>query len=245
MKPDRAGRRAAGRLLARAVTAAAIVPGARIAAAQPKTATETRAVSGYEAIDWQGVGELTINQDGREGVVLEAEPRLLSRIRTEVRNGTLVLHFAEGSFTTEAPIRFAVSLKSLRRLTASGSGDIRIGRLTTPGLTLRLDGAGDLVIDELASDRLDLRVEGSGSVTIASGEVGEQVVEIDGSGSYHGEAMRSERCRLTISGSADASVYVRRALDIRVSGSGDVRYRGEPRVTQSIDGAGSIERINQ
>jgi hypothetical protein len=33
-------------------------------------------------------------------------------------------------------------------------------------------------------------------------------------------------------------------LDVSVEGSGDVSYCGDPRVTESIDGSGSVERVS-
>jgi hypothetical protein len=38
-------------------------------------------------------------------------------------------------------------------------------------------------------------------------------------------------------------VWAREALSASVAGSGDVRYRGEPRVSRAVAGSGSVKRL--
>ena len=43
-------------------------------------------------------------------------------------------------------------------------------------------------------------------------------------------------------GAGEAHLNVSERLDVKVQGAADVIYRGDPRVTQDIDGAGEVRR---
>ena len=64
---------------------------------------------------------------------------------------------------------------------------------------------------------------------------------IEGAGSLHAEALRSRRCRIRISGSGDAEVFVSEMLDASIDGAGDIVYFGSPAgIKKRITGAGDI-----
>jgi hypothetical protein len=49
---------------------------------------------------------------------------------------------------------------------------------------------------------------------------------------------------VNISGVGNAEVWVAGTLDVSVSGAGVVRYKGDPKVNQSISGSGKVARMN-
>lgn len=208
--------------------------------AHAATTTEQRPVSNFDRIDWQAVGELQIEQTGRERLAIEAEPAVLAKAITEVRQGTLRIAFAPGRVQTRAPIRFKLEVKSLRALQAGGSGEIRIGALATPDLTLRLTGSDNLHLAHLDARSLDAQLEGSGDVTIDGGSVLTQRVRLAGSGRHSAPALASREAQASIEGSGDIELAVSGRLIAHISGSGDVSYHGRPQVQQAVDGAGSV-----
>lgn len=208
--------------------------------AHAATLTEQRPVADFDRLDWQAVGELYIEQTGRERLAIEAEPAVLARVITEVRQGMLRIAFTPGRVQTRAPIRFRLEVKSLRALQGGGSGEIRIGTLTTPELALRLTGSDNLHLAHLDARALDVQLEGSGDVTIDGGSVLVQRVRLAGSGRHSAPALASREAHATIDGSGDIELAVRERLVARISGSGDVSYHGQPQVQQAVDGAGSV-----
>lgn len=208
--------------------------------AHAATAIEQRPVANFDRIDWQAVGELHIEQTGRERLTIEAEPAVLAKVVTEVRQGLLRIAFAPGRVQASAPIRFRLELKSLRTLQAGGSGEIRIGALTTPELALRLTGSDNLHLAHLDARSLDVQLDGSGDVTIDGGSVLTQRVRLAGSGRHSAPALASREAHASLEGSGDIELAVRERLVARISGSGDVSYHGRPQVQQTVDGAGSV-----
>jgi Putative auto-transporter adhesin, head GIN domain len=208
------------------------------------TAVETRAVSGFDAVRLDAAGELSIEQTQREHLSIEAEPAVLRRIVTEVRQRRLHIGFTPGHFQTRLPIRFRLELKSLVDLDAQGSGDVRIGRLTTPALSLRLDGSGDLHLAHLSAGTLSLVLDGSGRAEVGGGAVQSQRVAIRGSSDYAAPRVASRETTVAIEGSGEVRVAAAERLTATIDGSGDILYLGQPRITQAIRGSGEVRRLD-
>jgi hypothetical protein len=212
-------------------------------AAGAGTALETRPVSGFDSVRLDGFGDLEIEQTQREHLELEAEPAVLARIVTEVRQRRLHIGFAPGQFQTRLPLRFRLEVKTLVDVESQGSGDIRIGRLTTPELSLRLHGSGDLRLAQLSARNLSVQSDGSSAVEIGGGSVQSQRVILNGSGDYEATRMASLDTEVTLAGSGDVRVAAAERLVATLTGSGDVSYLGQPRVTQTIRGSGEVHRL--
>ena len=75
-----------------------------------------------------------------------------------------------------------------------------------------------------------------------SGTVDSQVVTVNGSGDYDGENLQSRTAKIAVDGAGDAVVRVSSGLDVTIRGVGSVEYIGNPQVSQSIQGAGSVEQ---
>lgn len=209
-----------------------------------QTQVESRAVGGFHAVLWDAAGELSIEQTGREHLTIEAEPAVLAKIVTEVRQGRLVISFAPGRIETRHPIRLRLELKTLSALELRGSGAVRIGALTSAALLLRLAGSDDLRLTRLTARTLDARLEGSGDVTIEAGEVQHQRVVIAGASNYTASRLVSREADVAIDGSGDLRVAVVERLGARITGSGDVLFIGQPRVAQTVTGAGEVRRLD-
>jgi hypothetical protein len=208
-----------------------------------QTRTEARAVAGIRAVSWKAAGELFIEQTEREQLGVEAEPALLARILTEVRDGRLEIRFAPGRVETRQPIRVRVALKTLDTLEAQGSGALRIGPLAAPTLTLRLAGSETLHLARLAARTLDVRLDGSGSLDIDGGQVERQQIVIAGAADYLAPRLASREAVVAIEGAGTVHLAVAERLRATIDGSGEVHYLGQPRVTQAVGGSGSVRRV--
>ena len=210
-----------------------------------QTVVEQRSVAGFHALLWSAAGELQIEQSGRERLSIEAEPAVLAKIVTEVRDGRLSIGFAPGRIETRLPIRFRLEVKSLSAIEGQGSGRLRIGPLTGNALSLHLAASDELHLARLSVQVLDARLDGSGDVTIDAGQVDRQRIVISGAGNYSAARMDSREADVAIDGSGEIQVAVSERLVARIAGSGDVLYSGQPRISQTIRGAGEVRRVAQ
>lgn len=124
-----------------------------------------------------------------------------------------------------------------------GSGDVSTGRVIVPSLRVKINGSGDITLMELKADDLSLNVNGSGNLRINDGNVGEQDIDINGSGNFQAEDLASKVTNINIGGSGDITVWVVDTLDVRIMGSGNVRYYGRPTVSSTGNGSGDITNL--
>lgn len=201
---------------------------------------ESRDVRDFDTIVLGGSGAVFIAQTGEESLTIEAEDNILPLLSTEVHNHRLELGTRHGAtITLHSPVRYHVSVKSLRGLVISGSGKAELSTLTTDTLAATISGSGKVEAMALTTETLEVSIPGSGSVSLA-GQAARQEIAISGSGAYDAPDLTSNSTRVRISGSGSATLTVRETLDVRISGSGSVRYHGQPTVTKSISGSGSV-----
>jgi hypothetical protein len=204
--------------------------------------TETRQVSGVNAVSLEGVGELTIVQGEPESLVVEAEDNIMRQIRTGTKNGLLEIS-ESGSFSPTKPIRFQLTVGQLSKIFSAGAGSIRLNRLTSPGLLdVRVEGAGAVDISQLECASLQVVVSGAGDIKV-QGRCRDQKVELSGAGKYRAGDLRTQATRLDVSGAGNATVWAVTDLNVTIDGVGDVHYYGSPKIKQEINGVGSLKSL--
>jgi hypothetical protein len=203
---------------------------------------ESRPVSHFDRVVLRGVGDLVIEQTGKESLVVEAERRLLPMISTEVEHGVLYLDLKAVRVSTRHPIRYRLTVITLNGIRAEGSGQVSAGRLAADSIEIALDGSATLQIKSLEARTFAARLDGSGSASVGGGAVSAQTIELSGAGDYEAPKLASKRTSVHISGSGNASVAAADTLTARISGAGEIRYWGSPKVKAEVSGAGAVER---
>ena len=210
-----------------------------------KVVSETRDVSNYHGVELAGVGELTITQDDKESLVVEAEDNIVPLIETTVKpDGTLWIGWKGGSVQPTRPVIFKLSVKTLDRLKLSGSGSIRAEKISSTSATVALPGSGNIVIDHLATGPLTVALEGSGNIKLG-GEAANQSVQLSGSGGYEAGGLKTEAGMVTLSGSGECKLWAEKTLMVNLDGSGEVGYYGNPAVVKNVRGSGEIRALGE
>lgn len=216
--------------------------------------TETRDVSGFTEVALQGLGDATLIQGDEEGLVIEADESIISRIGSEVRGNRLVLGldlawwewltwWFTWIFTPNRQVRYIVRLRDFSGASISGSGKILAATLCGTTCRFAISGSGKVIVDRLEADTVDTRISGSGDISMV-GRVGRQLLHVSGSGSVQNSDLETADTEIHISGSGKASVNATRRLDVDISGSGSVFYRGQPQVSQHISGSGRVGAVS-
>jgi hypothetical protein len=124
----------------------------------------------------------------------------------------------------------------------SGSGDLYVkGRCAS--LSSDVSGSGKVNAAVTIANRANFGISGSGKVE-ASGSAGEVKVSISGSGKVLASNLETKSCNVRISGSGDVEIAVKDEIDANITGSGSVRYRGEPsKVSSHASGSGSVRKL--
>lgn len=205
-------------------------------------ATESRSVAGFDAVVLEVPGEMQIEHGPGEALTLEAEPAVLRMITVEVRDRRLRIALAPGRVETRQPIRIRLAVRSLRAFESRTAADVRIDAMQGDASSLALAGGGTVRVERMKAQDLTVRIAGAGDISIAEGSVTTQHIGISGMGGYVAPALDCERADVAIDGNGRVRLAAARQLDVRIGGVGQVRYRGEPVVTQSIRGIGTVEK---
>jgi Putative auto-transporter adhesin, head GIN domain len=209
-----------------------------------QAAIETRNVADFDEVVFAVAGEVSIEQGSRESLSLDAEPAVLRKITTEIRDRRLVIGVTPSSrIETNQPIRMKIGVRTLRAFECRTTGAISIGPLRSDTLTLAMAGGGSIHVDRLDNAaNLKVKISGSGDISVGGGKVTAQQLAISGMGTYSAPHLASERAEVAIDGSGEVQLAASSTLAVRVDGIGNVRYHGDPAVTRSIRGIGTINK---
>ncbi|MBL7960976.1 DUF2807 domain-containing protein [bacterium] len=211
--------------------------------AQRGITSEERTVSTFKAVVTKGSEDLYVTQGNEQKVRIEAEEGIIKDIETNVRGGVLYVEHEDRYFTSHKKIKVYVTMKEITGLKLSGSGSI-VGEtpIKTNELELGISGSGDITLDVTATE-INSGISGSGNIDL-SGKTSDHNFKISGSGKINAMDLNAENCTIQISGAGDAKVNVSKQLDVKISGSGSIRYAGNPdKVNTNVSGSGSVQKM--
>ena len=210
---------------------------------------EKREVSGFSALMFRGMGRIDLLQGDHEELVILAQPEILSRIKTEVREGTLHIDYDEdwkdwtGIRTLSGDkIVFRLMMKEILSLSISGVGSLDTPRIETGNLSLSITGPGFLTVGELKTTSLAASLSGVGAIDVA-GTTDELAVTLSGAGAFKGSRLAAGKANVRLSGVGTATVWAKDTLETSLSGAGVIEYYGSPQLVQSNTGLGVLKFI--
>lgn len=233
--------RTAALLAALSIAAGAtVVPGATAAAG---AVLESRPVGSFDRIRLEGPADLEFTPGDRHAVVIEAEPRIQTRISLRIEQGELRFDLGEGPLQTRSRLRFHVSAPRLDGLTTAGSGDALLHGTQGRHFTLAAGGSGDVVIEHLDARQLEIVHTGAGDVRM-SGRCHTLAARSADSGNLALEALDCIQGRIRLQGSGDATAHVSRLLEAELAGSGDLTVIGRPTIRDRRTGVGELRLVS-
>ena len=179
---------------------------------------------------------------------MKGESNLLEYIKTEVKDGKLVIKVRKGvnlrpsSWKKGMGIYITVPVKDISSVTLSGSGDI-VGKTTLKADQFKtsMSGSGDISLS-IEANKVEATMSGSGDINL-DGRTKDLNVQISGSGDIKAYDLEADYVSAQVSGSADVKVTANEVLKARVSGSGDISYRGNPKkIDSKTSGSGDISK---
>lgn len=210
------------------------------------TKTIERSTSDYDAISVSGWFDVDI-VDGNEGnITITGEENLLQYIITEVKDNKLIIKIEKNKNLQPSNwkngIRITVPVDQIDAVSLSGSGDI-VGKKTLKATNFKtsMSGSGDITLS-VEAKYFSASMSGSGDMNL-SGKTTDFEATISGSGDIKAYDLNADNVEATVSGSADIKVSANKSLKARVSGSGDISYKGNPeKVDTKTSGSGDISK---
>jgi len=209
--------------------------------------TRTLVIPSFKGIDLAEAGDVIITQGATQAVVADGHSNIIDKIEKDVSGGVWAIDFGRGCYD-DYELTLNITVPDLNEVLLSGAGDITIGDFTDQGdLDLNISGSGEITLNSFSgTQNLDVDISGSGEVQANSSFPSLKRIDlkIGGSGKFNGFPLETDECYIIVPGSGDSYVHVNDKLDVNISGSGTVYYKGFPAITEQITGAGSIVNSN-
>jgi len=174
-----------------------------------KTVTIKRSVGDYDAVTVAGWFDVKL-VNGNEGeLTLKGEENLLEYIKTEVKDGKLVIKTKKGvnlkPSNWNSGIYITVPVESIEMVALSGSGDV-IGetKIKADNFKTKVSGSGDISL-AVDANSVEARLSGSGDINL-SGKANDLDVRVSGSGDIKAYDLIAEFVTAQITGSADIKI---------------------------------------
>lgn len=209
-----------------------------------KVETQNREVGSFESISSYGSFNVYVSYANKTEVKVEAESNLLPYIETSVESNKLIIKPVEGSsLNSNYPITVYVKSPYCKQSQLFGSGNMKVDGFTSDEISFEIKGSGNISAENIKIGQLKCSIAGSGDIK-ASGNVENSHVNIAGSGSVYLDKVMSKTSTISIAGSGSAHVWVSERLNSKISGSGDIYYKGNPsEVENTVFGSGKIKKL--
>jgi len=219
--------------------------------------TTEKTVSQFEKVNVGGSAEVRFYESQAYRVVVTVDSNLSDYVDIFTRNRELNIRLKNGNYSftrflvdVYCPVLTGVSMSgsgsfsgvdkivtSSFEAIVSGSGKID-GTVECGNFSARISGSGR-INNNVVCDSLTATISGSGEITI-TGTGRDSDIRISGSGDFRGIEFKTNNVSARISGSGNLIIWILDYLRANVSGSGDIRYRGNPRIDFSGSGSGRI-----
>lgn len=112
----------------------------------------------------------------------------------------------------------------------NGSGDMELKNVSAVETSFGVNGSGDLMTVSLVCEKVKASVNGSGDLML-SGSCDSASLNLTSSGDLVAEGLEAKSVTVGLVGSGTVSCNAEQTLSASVTGSGEVKYRGNPAVS--------------
>ena len=182
--------------------------------------TETREVGTFDEIGFTGGGSLEINVGKKTPLTITGDDNLLPLIHTSVQDGRLTIQPVE-SIEPKTPLVFTV-----------GTADLTV---------FDCSGAAKAIVSGVKNETFKINLSGAGLIK-ATGQTGRFELSLSGAANVEADDLIAREVIADLSGAGKADVHATVILKATVSGTGIIRYQGDPKVEKSVSGIGAVKK---
>lgn len=202
-------------------------------------------LSEFTQIDIEAAGPIYLLQGNTHAIQIEGPQNLVENITYEVRDGVLIVKQSGDIWKLVAKNDYptiTITFENLNRFELKGGSALVANNLQSDTLSIEIQGGASLDMDNLNVSTLEVKIEGGTAMDI-SGVAETQTLRFSGGASYDAEDLQSSSISLQIEGAVSATVWATETLNLDLTGAYDVKYYGNPSITQDIKGIGNVESL--
>ena len=210
--------------------------------------TSTIAISEFTGIDLAFTSDIIVNQGTTQEVRATGHPNIIDLISTNVSNNVWTADFGNNLCVTDFDLSIEVTIPSLRSLSINGTGDLTVNEFTDQSgqLVIEITGTGNISLNNFSGiDGITASLSGTGNFTAEENIDVENLNIINSStGDFFGFEINCNDAIANASGTGDTELTANNTLDVIISGTGDVAYKGMPSITSEVTGTGNLIDAN-
>jgi hypothetical protein len=203
---------------------------------------EERNTKTFDGVEVTGNLEVHLIQSNQFRVKVESYENLMPYVETFVSNGVLQVRMSKGFEGGGRETIVSVYAPNVYEINLNGSGYVVTDNYHNfkDYIEVNLQGSGDVTVRGTARTA-DVTLYGSGIIRL-DGSTSNLTIENSGSGDVRAYDFTADEAKVKIFGSGNAQIDVWRYLDAEIVGSGDIIYKGNPRVQLFKSGSGIVRR---
>ena len=207
------------------------------------TVDRSYTVGDFDKVELAGAYDADIRVGGAPSVKASGSQKAIDDLEVVVENGALVLRHKKkmnfGWSNNHGKIKVVVTVPALRAAELSGSGDLRVDKVTGDAFDAGIAGSGNLTVGNVAVNRLKMSVAGSGNAEATGGRAKAVEYNIAGSGGINAKGVAAETAAASIAGSGNIDGQATATASVNIMGSGNVNLTGGAKCTVSKAGSGN------
>lgn len=203
--------------------------------------TITRTTESYDKILTEGSFNVEL-VSGKEGTItIKGDENIIIHIVTEVIGNELKVYFEKNrSYNYKQDITITIPFEEISEISFAGSGNmVTKNAINATDFEAKMAGSGDCTL-EINAKNIVAKMAGSGNLKL-SGTVENLEAKTAGSGDLNCNKLVSQNANVTVAGSGSLEVNCTNNLIAKVAGSGNIQYKGNPKIIDSkVAGSGDI-----
>ncbi|MFT3702697.1 MAG: head GIN domain-containing protein [Agriterribacter sp.] len=203
--------------------------------------SQSRSTGSFKGVKLMGSMNVQITKGTSTSIEIQAEENIIPLIETYVKDGDLVIKYRDDiDVNTHNDVVVKVTAATLNNISVFGSGDINGEGLfaSSEKINISVFGSGSIHLD-LDAPIIKAETTGSGNIEL-SGNTKDAEYGTLGSGEIKAFDLKAENVVAKTLGSGDIEVFASVKLNVSISGSGGVKYKGGGTVSSSVHGSGEV-----
>ncbi|WP_044207522.1 head GIN domain-containing protein [Flammeovirga sp. OC4] len=224
------------------------------------------AIDYFTGIEVNIAGQVLVEHGTEQKVYVESQQNVLNALSREVVNGVwkiklntnisnydFKLHIitpevdkTDVSGSANVEVLEPYSESGIFRTAVSGSGSLNVSGMNDVNnqIISAVSGSGNVSLSDIETKDMNVSVSGSGNVEL-NGTTITFTAKTSGSGSISDFRLTASEVDAETSGSGSVSFTCTDKLYAKVSGSGNIQYKGNPTDVETvISGSGKIEKVD-
>ncbi|TYB31006.1 MAG: DUF2807 domain-containing protein [Candidatus Mcinerneyibacterium aminivorans] len=180
----------------------------------------------FKKINVSNTIKINLQQKDYFDIKVKIDRAYIDYFNIDIKGDTLYLYLDRNINYNNPDIVADITMPEIEKITASGVSKITMKKIMQRRIDIKLSGASELEA-EVETDVLTIEESGASKSQI-TGKTEELYVDLSGVSKSYLNRLNSKRVYIQISGVSELKVFVKEAIEGKVSGASEVNIAGNP-----------------